>query len=351
VNSVITVVDLSQPSEPKRISDHDIVRDTKAGACAITPLASGRLLLVVWCDSDKLPNGSSGPFHLDLYLSRAPESVAGFDLAARFLPDNIHPFHKKFQSLDFIWEKSHRDRLFLIGFEHTGAIQPLPKLPFLTGDNQASLFEMDLPADWRRDDAPTIPALPTSLPQSFTRLIDTKQFESAGLWYNLDAGGCAYVDSNQQLIVYAVSHHLSIMPGENGGEQNGLMAMEFRATDFADEIDRIEDAWVEIHERPALEGRRLTVLGPLGAPIIDTGKVRVEDKKFDKVRSARFQIPAERGFVLWREKSFTGAAPLVLVGTGVVRSVEIDPTVFSRFKSCRFHSLSAAQAIPGAILV
>jgi len=352
-NSAITFVDLSNLEKPARITGNDILRDRKAGVCAVTPLPSGQLLLAVWTDSDKVTDGTVAPFHLDLYLSAMPGVCEGFRLAAHFFPGAANPphaFHRKFQGLDFIWERGGAaEKLFLIGFENTEAVQPLP---FKPGENRAYLFEIALPHEWL-DISPCSPAdSAIELPQTFARFLDARTFEAGGDWYNMDAAACAYVDSNQHLIIYSVHHFLSPMRGESGGEVNALKAIEFRAADFVDVVERIEDAWVELYEQPGLQGRRLTVLGPLDMPVSNTQKTKVDGKRFERVGSVRFQIPDTRAFVLYLDREWKGVGALVLSGTGVKRSVDIPGTAFSgRFRSCRFQSLSSAASLPGAIIV
>jgi len=351
-NSTVGFLDLANPQLPMRLAGNDILRDRKAGVCAATPLASGQVLLAVWSDSDRIPDVSDPPYHLDLYLSNGIGIETGFRMAATFQPASspMHPFHRQFQSLDFIWEdRDGVERLFLIGFENTEKVQPLP---FKPGENRAYLFEIDLPGEWTGPMPCVHGDTVLDLPQSFARFVDSRLFEADEDWYNMDAASCAYVDSNQHLIVYSVHHFLSPFRGESGGQVNALKAIEFRAADFIDVVDRIEDAWVELYEKPGLRGRRITVLGPLDMPIPDTRKTRVNDKRFERVGSVRFQIPNARAFVLYPEREWRGANALVLQGTGVKRQIEISTTLFSgRFRSCRFQTLSSALDLPGAIVI
>ena len=116
-----------------------------------------------------------------------------------------------------------------------------------------------------------------------------REFETSGDWCNMDAGACAYVDSNQQLVVYSIYHFLA-KPG-GGGSTPILKSLEFRATDFAP-VALIEDGWVELYEQPRLGGRRLSILGPWNASIADTRRAYVDDKRFETARSIRYRADA-----------------------------------------------------------
>ena len=280
--SVIAFLDVSNPEKPVRLKGHDVTRkNAKAGACAMTPLADGRLLLAVWSDSDKV---SKPRLHLALYLSDGPEVDSGFDLVAQFFPGPEHRFARKHQSLDFVWQRNGaQESLFLIGFENISEAQPNPLDP---GRNAAYLFEVDL--DAVPDGAPA--GNPPKLPQEFLEFVAVREFDTSGNWCNMDAGACAYVDSNQQLIVYSVFHFLAKIGG-GGGDLPVLKCLEFRATDFSP-IALIEDGWVDFYEQAGLVGRRLAVLGPWTASVQDTSHIFSDDLPFTVTRSIRYQLPA-----------------------------------------------------------
>lgn len=339
--SVITFLDVSDPDTPVRLTGADITRNnSKAGACAMTPLADGRLLLGVWSDSDKV---RAPRFHLDLYLSAGTEVSSGFRMVAQFFPAKDHRFHCKHQCLDFLWERGQdRETLYLIGFENDAEPQPDP---LNAGRNKAYLFEVDLTLI---PTARTRTAL-VGLPAGFLHFRDEREFETSGNWCNMDAGACAYVDSNQQLIVYSVYHHLTKIGGP-GGDDPVLRCLEFRATDFSP-IQLIEDGWVDLYERAALQGRRLAILGPFNASIQDTGPIFVDDTQFDVTRSIRYQLPTGTAFVLHPQTDFAGGPALVLTGTGLVKELDVLGTAFSGlFGSCRLQPTSVAIALPGAIV-
>jgi hypothetical protein len=344
-SSVIAFIDLTNPAQPARLTGFDIVRpNAKAGALAITALADGRPLLAVWCDSDKAPDGTSRPYHLDIYLGRGPSVTNGFTMLATFQPPTNDGFHHAYQCLDFVWEKGQDgagEMLYLIGFENTSETQPTPK-PLDQGRNVARLYEVDLSV---------LPlAAPPANPVQVTSLLaprGEREFETSDDWCNMDAGACAYVDSNQQLIVYSVYHFLAKPRG--GGSTPILKCLEFRATDFAP-ISLIEDGWVELYEQPRLGGRRLSILGPWNASIADTRRAYVDDKRFETARSIRYQLPAGNSFVLYPKRNFEGSPALVLPGAGVVRQVEVAQTRFKgALGSCRLQLSSVAETIPGAV--
>jgi hypothetical protein len=309
----------------------------------MTALADGRLLLAVWSDSDKVPVPR---FHLDLYLSAGSAVTNGFSLVARFFPAAQHRFHCKHQCLDFVWQRgagaAARESLHLIGFENTSEAQPNPLDP---GRNKAYLFEMD---------AGILPAAapaggPAELPQDFLRFQDEREFQTSGNWCNMDAGACAYVDSNQQLIVYSVFHFLAKIGG-GSGELPVLKCLEFRATNFSP-IALLEDGWVDLYEQAGLVGRRLAFVGPWNASVQDTSRVFADDLPFTVTRSIRYQLPPGTSFVLHPLTDFGGAPALVLQGSGEVKELDVLGTPFTGlFGSCRLQPTSVAVALPGAIL-
>jgi hypothetical protein len=342
--SVITFLDVTRPEQPIRLAGHDIARnDAKAGACAMTALADGRLLLAVWSDSDKVP---APRFHLDLYLSAGPAVSSGFRMVARFFPTARHRFHRKHQCLDFVWQKAVGDAspesLYLLAFENTSDAQPNPLDP---GRNMASLFEVNL------DVFPAAaPARgPVDLPPEFLIFQDEREFETSGNWCNMDAGACAYVDSNQQLIVYSVFHFLAKIGG-GGGDLPVLKCLEFRATNFSP-IALLEDGWVDLYEQAALVGRRLAFVGPWNASVQDTSRVFADDLAFTVTRSIRYQLPPGTSFVLYPLADFGGEPALVLRGSGDVKELDVLGTTFAGvFGSCRLQPTSVAVALPNAVV-
>jgi hypothetical protein len=348
--SVVTFLDLTEPANPRRITGHDIARpDNKAGVCAVTPLPGGHVLLAVWTDSDAPgAGGVASPFHLDLYVSDAPDSLDRFTLAGRYVPPEDHGFHRQFQSLDFVWENgSAGERAFLIGFENVSPVQPHPTDP---GLNRAYLFEIALPSEWLT--TPPVTTVVKTLPADFATFLSARVFESAGDWFNMDAGACAYVDSNQQLMVYAVYHFLSPLRDRKTNDRLGFKFVEFRATEFMDIVDRIEDAWVELYEASSCSGRRLALFGPWDSSIENTSQCFVCDDPFERPVSVRFQIPEDRAFVLYPKHRFDGDGVLVLRGDGRVREVDLAGERPARStRSCRFLPLSAAASITGAVIL
>ncbi len=347
--SRVTALDVTKPDKPRRLS-RDIVRaEHKAGVCAATALPGGHLLLGVWTDSDKDAAGRPLPYHLDLYVSETPGSIDDFRLAGTFVAPDDHGFHRQFQGLDFVWERNaDGEKLFLIGFENTSPVQPHPTDP---GENRAYLFDVLLPEAWLDED-PVFADGVLPFPPGAVNFVTARILDQAGDWYNMDAGASAYVDSNQQLIVYAVYHFLTPFRGKKTGDVLVLKCMEYRARSFADIVDHIEDAWVELYEEPACTGRRVTLLGPLDASFEDTKHCFAEDRSFQKVQSARWQIPADRAFVLYRRKRYEGDGALVLRGDGTVHTVEVTDTGFEGgVGSFRFLPVSVAEALPGATVL
>jgi hypothetical protein len=347
-DSVITFVDVSNPATPQRVGTGDIQRPgSKAGVVAAAFLPSGHLLLTTWSDSDKPASGNPARYHLDLYVSRAPHALDGFRLLGTYAPPDGDRFHRQFQGLDFVWQAGAAgDELFLIGFENTSPQQPNPNDP---GHNRAYLYRVALPAPWL---LPTFDPAAEPANATLTNVavfVDDHAFTPAGDWYNMDAGACAYVDSNQQLIVYSVFHHRTPFRGKDT-DTLAVKCTEFRSAEFQPSIDRIDDAWVELYEGPGPTGRRLAVLGPWEWSIENTKQCYVEDRSFAAVSAVRFQIPAERAYVLYPERGFEGDGALVLRGTGALEGDDLGTRAYA-FGSCRFLPLSVAQALPGARLV
>lgn len=346
--SVITFVDVTDPAKPRRMTGQDIVRpDNKAGVAAVTPLPTGHVLLAIWTDSDP-PGGTTAPYHFDMYISDAPDSLGSFTLAGRYEPPEDHGFHRQFQSLDFVWQRNaDREQLFVIGFENISPVQPHPTDP---GENRAYLFELNLPDAWLADPPVTMPF--QILPPEFATFLSARVFDTAGDWFNMDAGACAYVDSNQHLIVYALHHFLSPLRGNKVSDRLGFKLVEFRATDFTDIVDRIEDAWVELYDTEACCGRRLALLGPWDSSIENTKQCFVDDEPFELPVSVRFQIPEDRAFVLYPKQRFEGQGAIVLRGDGRVREVELSASApLQTICSCRFQPFSVASGLSGAIVV
>ncbi len=345
--SKIVFVDLQNPEEPKRLNAQDIDRPNyKVGACAITPLQNDRLLLAVWSDSDEPPGGGPAPYHLDIYQSDAPNSTASFTMVAQLFPPEDHDFHRSFQCLDFVWEQQDggSETLYVMAFENTSGMQPNPLNP---GENKAYLFKVALGA---------LPATapqsgPARLPEDFVTLQESCLFETSGNWCNMDAGACVYVDSNQQLIVYSVYHFLAPIRGAATTGDLVMKCLEFRATEFASPITRIEDAWVDLYEDPGLQGRRLALAGPWDSSIENTERIYADDKQFNVAASIRYQLPDDRAFLLYPGKEYRGAGALVLTGTGDIKEVDVFATGFGgEFGSCRLQPESVALELPGAII-
>ena len=165
----------------------------------------------------------------------------------------------------------------------------------------------------------------------------------------MDAGACAYVDSNQQLIVYSVFHFLAKIGG-GGGDDPVFKCLEFRATDFST-VALIEDGWVDLYEQSGLVGRRLAILGPWTASIQDTSHVFADDLPFTVTRSIRYQLPVGTSFVLYPLTDFTGGPALVLQGSGEVKELDVLGTSFTGvFGSCRLLPTSVAIALPNAVI-
>ena len=349
LDSVITFVDISNPAAPVRVTTDDIVRPTaKAGAVTATRLPSGHLLVAAWADSDSTATGAAIPFHMELYVSANPQSPYQFRQLGIHLPLPGTPFHNKWQGMDLLWQESAAGReLFLIAFQNTDEPQPDPTDP---GINVASLHTVNLPARWLQANFdPSAEPLGAPLPNLLSFEAD-HVFSHEGDWYNMDAGSGAYVDSNQQLIVYSVYHHRAPFRDTSTARLT-VKCCEFRSTAFADRIDRIEDAWVELYEGPGSGGRRLVLLGPFDSSIEDTEACFVADKVFNQASATRFQIPAGRAYVLYPRTSFEGEGAVVLQGSGKVEGEDLDNLAPFRFRSCRFLPLSVALALPGVQVV
>ena len=350
--SKIVFVDVSDPDNPSVIPNKSIRRgDSKAGACAVTQLGPTEGLLAVWSDSDfKKPGASRNPpYHLDLYRfdpTDLPGNQSRLAPVAQYFPTQTHSFHRKFQSLDFVWDKQDdgSEQLHLLGYENVSDVQPNPLDP---GKNVGLVFRVDL------DSIPSSPPAagnPTpALPSSFVSKKAEREFQTSGNWCNMDAGTGTYVDSSRQLIVYSVYHFMARVHGRN---ILTIKALEFRATNFTEEVTRLEDGWVDVYEDLGLDGRRLSILGPWDASIEDTDEAFVDDRSFAAAASVRYQIPDGLAYVLYPDKRFSGAGALVLAGDGMRKEIDLLTTDFEgHFRSARFQLESVARALPGAIIV
>jgi hypothetical protein len=344
-DSKVVFLDVSNPEEPVPLPDHTVDRPGfRAGACAATPLPDGRVLLAVWSDSDEAEPPVTAAYHLDLYVGGA--GMQDWSLAAHFHPPATHAFHRRFQSMDFVWEAAPTgiDALYLIGFENTSEAQPNP---LDTGENRAYLFRVAL------DLVPLQPsAEPAELPELFMSLVDSKLFDPGGNWCNMDAGSCAYVDSSQQLILYSVYHFLTPIRSAALVADLAFKCLEFRATNFADPVTRLEDGWVDLYAEAGLAGRHLALLGAFDVSIEETKRVFADDQPFTATASVRYQLPDGVALVLYPQPGFTGEPALVLTGSGSVKEVDVHGAGFGgAFRSCRLQPESVAVVLPGAIVV
>jgi hypothetical protein len=332
-DSLLAFLDLTTPDRPAPAAPAIVRPSAKAGAVAATSLPSGHLLLAAWSDSDL----GNGPCHCDFYISEQPQDPRGFRLVGMYWPPVGSDFSCKFQGLDLVWDEAAPDgRLFVLGFYNPVRPQPQGN----PGQNRVDLFELSLPGAWRDpDNIPDGP--PAVLPADLVHRIDRHVFTYSGDWFSTDAGAGAYVDSNQQLIVYSVAHHRNPVAG-----RLAVKCMEFRSTDFADSIVLLEDAWVELYEGPGATGRRLTLLGPWESSLANAADRSSEDPGWLKVAAVRFQIPEGTAYVLYPARDFQGSGALVLVGTGRVEGIPLAGDRPYRMRSGRFLPVSVALALP-----
>jgi hypothetical protein len=332
-DSLLAFLDLSAPASPVSAAPSIVRSSAKGGAVAATSLPTGHFLLAAWSDSDL----NDGPFHCDFYISRQPQDPRQFRLVGVYRPPAASEFHAKFQGLDLVWDEGAPDgRLFVLGFYNSVRPQPQGN----PGQNRVDLFQLNLPAAWR-DPATIADGLPAVLPADLVRYVDRHVFTYSGDWFNMDAGSGAYVDSNQQLIVYSVAHHRNPVAG-----RLAIKCREFRSTDFADLIVLLEDAWVELYEGPGASGRRLTLLGPWESSLANAADRSSESPDGLKVAATRFQIPEGTAYVLYPAQDFQGTGAVALVGTGKVEGTALAGPQPYRMRSGRFLPVSVALALP-----
>ena len=347
--SRILFYDMTNPEQPKALPAATMVKRNKhkAGACALTRLPKNdTFLLAVWSDSDKKELVGDNPsYHLDFYLSNGKDIEQGFQQTPIVLTlKGEDPFHKKHQGINFLWElkddsgeKKHT--LYLVTFENTSPVQPNPVDP---GENIAYLFEVTLPDDWLKEPPEQTKEIPS------LKLISQKKFDNQSDWYNMDASGGIYVDSNQQLVVYSSYHFRTPLRKSFIKQKFVIKSLEFRATEFANRIDSIKDAWIELYKDHGFKDHRLAIIGPWESSIADYGKIRVNDKKFKRVKSVKFQIPDKLAYVLYRKTHFRGEQPLVLLGNGQryelhdLKNLHFDVDV----RSSQFLKAEVAKALP-----
>ena len=275
----------------------------------MTALADGRLLLAVWSDSDEV---LTPRFHLDLYLSAGPAVTSGFTMLARFFPAAA-PLSPQ-APVPGLRVAGRAGR----GSRFTSSRSRTPPRPSPTRSSREETRRTS--SRWTSASClrPYRPAAPPSYRQDFLRFQDEREFETSGNWCNMDAGACAYVDSNQQLMVYSVFHFLAKIGGA-GGDDPVLKCLEFQGHRL---LSRRPDRGRL--GRPVRAGRsgRTTIRassGPWNASIQDTSRVFADDLPFTTTRSIRYQLPAGTSFVLHPLTDFAGGPALVLQGSGAVK--------------------------------
>lgn len=343
--SKIMLVDVSTPASPAFLSKAIIRRPHwKAGACAATRMPDGTVLLAVWSDSDKSPKRAPpARYHLDLYRSETQDVTSQYSLVAQYHPAPDGDFHHKWQTMDFLWEEHPTGRrLFLVGFENSAENQPNPLDP---GINRAVLFEVNRGVIPR--EAPA--GGPRELSETVLSYVDEVNLGTNGNWCNLDAGACAYVDSDQQLLVYGVYHFLARLGGHAATDRLAFKALEYRATEFGP-ITHVEDAWVDLHEEAGLQGRHLA-LNHWNWAVEHLGHLLADGEPLRAVRSLEYQLPPDQAFVLYPGAEFRGHPPLALIGDGSRKGLDVLGTDFAGLVgSCRLEPASAARALPEVIL-
>lgn len=187
----VVFYDVADPERPRKL-DVEIDRPgRKAGAVALTRVASGHFLAAVLSAYDGLPR------RIDFYLSRGPVLEDGFlpapvtwrvaDVRAR--PDQDRTF-SHFQSINFIRQSD--NRLYLVGF-HNGFASP----SILPGRDYADLYEVVFPSATIAAVAPRL-ATPSIIKATHRRLQCTDGY------CNLDAAAGLFVDpATRSLSVYA----------------------------------------------------------------------------------------------------------------------------------------------------
>ena len=209
-SSVITFLDVSIPAQPVRLRARHRAAEREGRRLAMTALPTAGCCSPSGATATRSANGaprlSPGP----LPLGRGSRVSSGFSMVAQ-VPASAptHRFAHEYQSLDFVWASGaaaggiavpHRLR------EHLR--NPADAQPARPGQERGPPVRggpLGAP-DWRR--RRPIRSRPTA--SSFR---DEREFETSGDWCNMDAGACAYVDSNQQLIVYSVFHFLAKIGG------------------------------------------------------------------------------------------------------------------------------------------
>jgi hypothetical protein len=187
----VVFYDVADPERPRKL-DVEIDRPgRKAGAVALTRLASGRFLAAVLSAYDGLPR------RMDFYLSRGTALEDGFlaepatwrvaEVEAR--PSQDRTF-SHFQSINFIRQSD--DRLYLAGF-HNSVASP----SILPGRDYADLYEVIFPSD-------TIDALSPRIAKPSIIKAANRLLRCTGGYCNLDAAAGLFVDpETRSLSVYA----------------------------------------------------------------------------------------------------------------------------------------------------
>lgn len=279
--------------------------DAKAGAVAITKLASSYTLLAVLGKY-----ASDGRKYLDLYFSRTTDWSDGFDAVY-----SLHVPGAEFncQSMSLINEDN--QRLYLMTMRNTQQSAPV-----IGGEDWAHLFELRIdPSDLLqvRPGNCTLSGIYKLSEKHFTCKIRGRKRRYSPFQCNFNAGAGIYIHTGGAMFLYSCFHWL---------RNHRIRLAEFRPPPerfSPTRITSVDDMWIDMFEHNHFRGLRFGIQGADDATISDFLKLAVQSRPFDKaVSSVRYQIPLGKSLRLYRHKDFRSKNNdyLDLVGDGKLQT-------------------------------
>ena len=306
-SSRIVFIDLTDPSDPKRLRDFIDRPNTKAGAATSCVLPNGHTLCAVWTEHKR--------YRLDFYLSTKPGLNGPYHGPIEVPLDSFHNKLRekpRFQTIQFI--KNSNGELYILGSDNKTTL----------GKRKNRIFLMHVELDSITDDT-------SDLNEPIIRMFPSKSVINGRRYYNLNAAGGFYVGNNySEIAMYSTGFFRG---GQNGGRINFA---EFYPYDKNSNpaVNNDEDNVIELYTLPNFQGRCL-VIQPFRDPNIeDFSKVKVVGKHIAKdVESIRYRLKSGGKYTIYEGVDFndgdTSKNQLTLVGTSRLKEIPSlsDPNI------------------------
>jgi hypothetical protein len=301
--SKIVFYHVANPEAPRPFAFEIVRPHAKVGAVALTRLPNKHYLLAAWSDSDKEPLKP----RLEIYLSRTTNFFDGFpDTFVTWDRRNVeadftrvrHADFGNFQTVNFIRQSD--GKLFLAGMHNTSDAAPVTP-----GDDWVDLYEVTFPSG--------MPGAGTPLSVPKIKKIANHKLAQGGKQYNLDAAGGIYFTPDEKLCVYAGFHW------KVGGE---IKFAEFSPAPASTQaLAQTDSGWVELYEHDNFRGRMVRIYQDGDSHFRNYKRVYANGESFDdKVSSARFQLPPNVTYSLFKHRDYKGTR-FDLVGNGAVQEI------------------------------